>query len=345
MPDGRRAAGRSFDAMTSPPICLDRADQALRPVTAVDDLTFDVRRRRRSPASSAPTAPARRTTLRMLLGLAQPDRRHRHRRRRAATPSSSDPAAHRRRGARGDHLPPGRTARNHLRDRRGGRRHRRERGSTRCSARSASPTRPTAGSAASRSACASGSASPARCSATRGCWSSTSRPTASTRRASAGCAASCAPTPREGRTVLVSSHLLAEVAADRRRRRDHRPRPAARAQGSLDELDARAGRHRRGPDHAGRRAARAGSPPCGIEAVRPRDDRLTDRGREPPETVGEVAALGGIPLSAMTTRASDLGVAVLRTHRDAHQESTHDHPARTPTAPQRAAKAGEPPVT
>jgi ABC-2 type transport system ATP-binding protein len=43
------------------------------------------------------------------------------------------------------------------------------------------------------------------------CSSSTSRPTGSTPKGSTGCAASCAMRPR-GRTVLVSSHLLAEVA-------------------------------------------------------------------------------------------------------------------------------------
>ena len=47
---------------------------------------------------------------------------------------------------------------------------------------------------------------------TRSCSSSTSRPTGSTRRACAGCATSCARSPAEGHTVLVSSHVLAEVA-------------------------------------------------------------------------------------------------------------------------------------
>ena len=65
---------------------------------------------------------------------------------------------------------------------------------------------------ATRSGCASGSASPARCSATRARWCSTSPPTGSTRRASAGCATSCARQAAAGRTVLVSSHVLAEMA-------------------------------------------------------------------------------------------------------------------------------------
>ena len=42
-----------------------------------------------------------------------------------------------------------------------------------------------------------------------------------------------------------------------------------------------------------------------IEAAQTGDDGLLISGAAP-ETVGEVAALGGIPLSAMTTRASDL---------------------------------------
>ena len=61
-------------------------------------------------------------------------------------------------------------------------------------------------------ACASGSGWRPRCSATRRCSCSTSRPTAWTRRASAGCATSCAALAGEGRAVLVSSHVLAEVA-------------------------------------------------------------------------------------------------------------------------------------
>ena len=50
---------------------------------------------------------------------------------------------------------------------------------------------------------------PAR--ASRGCWSSTSRPTASTRRASARSASCCSSSTRAGTTVFLSSHLLAEV--------------------------------------------------------------------------------------------------------------------------------------
>ena len=64
---------------------------------------------------------------------------------------------------------------------------------------------------------------PARCS------SSTSRRTASTRRASAGCATSCARSPARGARSCVSSHVLAEIAQTVDRRRDHPPRPARQA--------------------------------------------------------------------------------------------------------------------
>ena len=71
---------------------------------------------------------------------------------------------------------------------------------------------------------------PARCS------SSTSRRMGSTRRASAGCATSCARSRAEGRTVLVSSHVLAEMAQTRRRRRDHRQREALVTQSPMEEV-------------------------------------------------------------------------------------------------------------
>ena len=64
----------------------------------------------------------------------------------------------------------------------------------------------------SRWAWASGSASPARCSATRRSCCSTSRSTAWTPRASSGCAHLLKSLAAEGRAVLVSSHLMAEMA-------------------------------------------------------------------------------------------------------------------------------------
>ena len=71
--------------------------------------------------------------------------------------------------------------------------------------------------ARTRSACASGSALPWRCSATRACSCSTSRSTGWILRASAGSGTCCAALAAEGRTVFVSSHLIAEMAltADR----------------------------------------------------------------------------------------------------------------------------------
>ena len=61
-------------------------------------------------------------------------------------------------------------------------------------------------------ACASGSGSRRPCSATRDTWCWTSRSTASTPRAFAGCARSCANGRRRGGTVLLSSHVLTEAA-------------------------------------------------------------------------------------------------------------------------------------
>ena len=72
---------------------------------------------------------------------------------------------------------------------------------------------PASASAASRSGCCSGSGSRRRCSATRAPCSSTSRSTASTPRASAGSGCSCADLAADGRTVVISSHLMSEVEA------------------------------------------------------------------------------------------------------------------------------------
>ena len=62
-----------------------------------------------------------------------------------------------------------------------------------------------------RAACASGSHWLPLCSATRSFWCWTSRPMASTPTACAGFARSCRAFAAEGRTVLVSSHILAEI--------------------------------------------------------------------------------------------------------------------------------------
>jgi len=106
-----------------------------------------------------------------------------------------------------------------------------------------------------------------------------------------------------GRTVLMSSHNLAEVEqtvddvviiAQGR----------LRAHCTLEELRARSGgtvevRTSNAAELRGRLAA------LQIEAAQIGDDRLLISGAAP-EAVGEVAALGGIPLSAMTARAADL---------------------------------------
>ena len=85
------------------------------------------------------------------------------------------------------------------------------RGSRRRWSGSGWPAWTTGRSAPTRSACASGSAWPAPCCADRGCWSSTSRPTASTRRASTRSASCCSSSTATGTTVFLSSHLLAEI--------------------------------------------------------------------------------------------------------------------------------------
>jgi ABC-2 type transport system ATP-binding protein len=107
----------------------------------------------------------------------------------------------------------------------------------------------------------------------------------------------------DGNTVLISSHLLSEV----QQTVDDVviiARGRLRLQGTLDDLNARAGRTvevRSGQavELRGRLAA------LGIEAIAAGHDTLTVAGATA-ETIGEVAALGGIPLTAMTTRSADL---------------------------------------
>ena len=106
-----------------------------------------------------------------------------------------------------------------------------------------------------------------------------------------------------GNTVLISSHLLSEVeqTVD-----DvviiHQGR--LRRQGSLNELN-RSGGYRvevRTPQ-AGELRGRLAA--LGIDAIPAGRESLTVTGATA-ETVGEVAALGGIPLTAMATHAADL---------------------------------------
>jgi ABC-2 type transport system ATP-binding protein len=107
----------------------------------------------------------------------------------------------------------------------------------------------------------------------------------------------------EGNTVLISSHLLSEVeqtvddvviiAGGRLRAHCPLAELRARTSPSVDVRTVQAAALR------GRLAA------LGIEAVACGPDVLTVTGVTA-ETVGEVAALGGIPLTAMTTSAADL---------------------------------------
>ena len=180
---------------------------------AVDDVSFSVERGQ-VVGLLGENGAGKTTTMRMVLGLSRPDVGHRRgvrRRRRARCPRTP---AHRQlhRGTRvpaaslrtpqpravlgGDRSPaPRRPARRGARDRRP--RH------------GASG----AGSAATARACGSGSRSRRRCSACPTCWCSTSRRTAWTRPRSSRCAACCARYAAGGRTVIVSSHLLARGRA------------------------------------------------------------------------------------------------------------------------------------
>ena len=176
---------------------------------AVDDLSFDVEPGRIT-GFLGPNGAGKTTTLRMLLGLVHADERHRDDRR-AALRRPPRPARDRGGRPRGDELPPGPQRPRPPARPRGCRLGAARSGSTSCSSSPASPPPPASGPASTAWACASGSASRPRSSATPGCSSSTSRPTAWTPRASAGCAASCATSAREGKTILVSSHLLQEV--------------------------------------------------------------------------------------------------------------------------------------
>ena len=163
-----------------------------------------------SPASSARTGPARRPPCACCLNLVTPDRRHRDHRR-APVRRPDQPLRHVGAVLEASSAHKGRTGRNHLR--------------VICAAaglpaaprrRGARAGRADPGRQAQVQGLLAGHAPAARhrrraCSATRGCWSWTSRPTGWTRRASAGCATCSRRSPSEGRTVLVSSHLLSEM--------------------------------------------------------------------------------------------------------------------------------------
>ena len=206
--DQRQQRPDGASAMTAV-VIVESLTKRFGRLTAVDDLSFAL-----EPGTITgflgPTAPARRRRLRVLLGLAAPTS--------GRALVFGKPYAELERPAlrigavlEATDFHPGRSGRDHLRTlgraagsaRRAGRR-----GAAPGRARR---LRPGAASRATRSACASGWDSPRRCSATPSCWSSTSPRTASTPRACAGCATSCALRGR-GSHRLISSHVLAEVA-------------------------------------------------------------------------------------------------------------------------------------
>ena len=76
-------------------------------------------------------------------------------------------------------------------------------------------------------ASSAGSASPRRSCTTRRSWSSTSRPTGSTRTRSTACAALIQEMAQD-KAIIISTHILEEVEAICTRAVDHRPRPGGR---------------------------------------------------------------------------------------------------------------------
>ena len=105
----------------------------------------------------------------------------------------------------------------------------------------------------------------------------------------------------EGRTILVSSHVLAEVAQTVDRRRDHPPRPARRRRRRWP----RCSRARRARHACGRPEA-SGCASCSAAqgATRRRGGRRAD-GDASPERVGELAAANGDRPARARRRARD----------------------------------------
>jgi ABC-2 type transport system ATP-binding protein len=293
-------AARSVDGMQSAPICLDRATKRYGPITAVEDLSFQAR------ASAitgflGPNGAGKSTTLRMLLGLATPTAgsatilgRQYH--------DLDDPTATVGAVLDANTFHPWRSARSHLRI-----------------------IAAAAGVPAKRVGAVLDEVGLAHAAERRVGGFSLGM------RQRLGLAGALLGRPRvllldepangldpdgirwlrgflrsyadAGNTVLVSSHLLSEVqqTVDDVVIIAH---GRLRLQGSLDELNARAGqtvevRTTQASELRGRLAA------LGIDATRSSDDTLTVAGATA-ETVGEVAALGGIPLTAMTTNSADL---------------------------------------
>ena len=164
-------------------------------------------------------------------------------------------------------------------------------------------TRPTGAPAATRSACASGSGSPRRCSGTRGCWCSTSRRTASIPQGIRWLRDFLRSLADEGRAVLVSSHVLSEVAQTA-----HEVVVIARgrsvAQAPLEELLAtRAG----GMKVAGPDVSRLAGVlrEHGAQVDQAGDDAIVVHDRSG-EQIGQVIAEQRIVISELTTVGSSL---------------------------------------
>ena len=211
------------------------------PVLAVDNLSFTVDEGR-VVGFLGPNGAGKTTTLRMLLGLVNPT---------AGTRDGARPAVRARSTTRcarvgavldGGMLHPGRSGRNHLRTlaKAGGRRQRARRRAAR--ARRAQGRRPTGAPAATRSACASGSAWRRRCSATRSVLVLDEPANGLDPQGIRWLRDFLRRLADEGRAVLVSSHVLAEVGqtaddvvviahgrsvAQALAGRDHGPQPAA----------------------------------------------------------------------------------------------------------------------
>jgi ABC-2 type transport system ATP-binding protein len=291
---------RSVDGMQSAPICLDRATKRYGPVTAVEDLSFQARAGAIT-GFLGPNGAGKSTTLRMLLGLATPTAgsaailgRPYH--------ELDDPAATVGALLDGNAFHPWRSARSHLRI-----------------------VAAAAGMPGKRVGEVLDEVGLADAGERRVGGFSLGM------RQRLGLAGALLGRPRvllldepangldpdgirwlrsllrayadEGNTVLISSHLLSEV----QQTVDDVviiARGRLRLQGSLDDLNARAGhtvevRTTQAPELRGRLAA------LGIDAITAGHDTLTVAGTTA-ETVGEVAALGGIPLTAMTTHSADL---------------------------------------
>jgi ABC-2 type transport system ATP-binding protein len=296
----RGVAGRSVDSMHSAPICVDRVTKRYGPITAVDELSFQAR------ASAitgflGPNGAGKTTTLRMLLGLATPTagsarilgRRYQ---------DLHDPAGTVGAALDADTFHPWRSARSHLRI-----------------------VAAAAGLPARRVGAVLDEVGLAHAAERRVGGFSLGM------RQRLGLAGALLGRPRvllldepangldpdgirwlrgflrsyadAGNTVLISSHLLSEV----QQTVDDVviiARGRLRLQGPLKELHARAGqtvevRTPRATDLRGSLAA------LGIDAILVSRDTLTVAGATA-QTVGEVAALGGIPLTAMTTDSADL---------------------------------------